>query len=94
MYCVCRVSLFECLWLSLAWPQRWEDPVATPEGVVFDIVNIVPYIQKHKTNPVTGLPIKLSQLIKLSFYQNADGEYHCPVLNKVRGAAAGAVGGP
>lgn len=57
--------------------------MATPEGVVFDIVNIVPYIQKHKTNPVSGQPIKLSQLVKLNFFQNADGEYHCPVLNKV-----------
>lgn len=25
-----------------------QDPVCTPDGVVFDIVNIVPYLRKHK----------------------------------------------
>ncbi|CAI5508430.1 unnamed protein product, partial [Closterium sp. Naga37s-1] len=61
----------------------FEDPVCSPEGHVYDIVNIVPYIQKFKRNPVTGKPLALKDLIKLHFHKNADGEYHCPVLKKV-----------
>ncbi|CAI5495766.1 unnamed protein product, partial [Closterium sp. Naga37s-1] len=69
---VCRVSF-----------TPFEDPVCSPEGHVYDIVNIVPYIQKFKRNPVTGKPLALKDLIKLHFHKNADGEYHCPVLKKV-----------
>ncbi|KAL3699993.1 hypothetical protein R1sor_018015 [Riccia sorocarpa] len=61
----------------------FEDPVCTPEGHVFDILSIVPYVTKYGKNPVTGLPLALKDLIKLQFHKNSDGEYHCPVLNKV-----------
>ncbi|CAI5986434.1 unnamed protein product [Closterium sp. NIES-64] len=53
----------------------FEDPVCSPEGHVYDIVNIVPYIQKFKRNPVTGKPLALKDLIKLHFHKNADGSY-------------------
>ena len=35
--------------------------------------NIVPYIQKFGRNPVTGKPLALKDLIKLTFHKNADG---------------------
>nr|CAD1837812.1 unnamed protein product [Ananas comosus var. bracteatus] len=50
---------------------------------VFDVMNIIPYIKKFGKNPVTGAPLKEEDLIPLTFHKNADGEYHCPVLNKV-----------
>lgn len=32
----------------------FEDPVCTDDGTVYDILNIVPYIQKHHRHPVSG----------------------------------------
>lgn len=61
----------------------FEDPVCTAEGHVFDILNIVPYIQKFGKNPVTGASLGIKDLIKLQFYKNSEGEFHCPVLHKV-----------
>eukprot|EP00250_Pteridium_aquilinum_P017048 c23429_g1_i1 orf=84-1328(+) len=61
----------------------FEDPVCTADGHVFDILNIVPYIQKFGKNPVTGTPLAVKDLIKLHFYKNSEGEYQCPVLHKV-----------
>ncbi|CAI9111273.1 OLC1v1011457C1 [Oldenlandia corymbosa var. corymbosa] len=46
-------------------------------------MNIIPYIRKYGKSPVTGAPLKLEDLIPLKFHKNAEGEYHCPVLNKV-----------
>ena len=50
---------------------------------MYDITNIVPYIQKLHRHPTTGEPLELKDVIKLTFHKNVDGEYHCPVLNKV-----------
>ncbi|XP_073014341.1 peptidyl-prolyl cis-trans isomerase CYP65 [Typha latifolia] len=61
----------------------FEDAVCTVDGCVFDVMNIFPYIRKFGKHPVTGAPLKQEDLIPLTFHKNADGEYHCPVLNKV-----------
>ncbi|KAJ0040123.1 hypothetical protein Pint_27885 [Pistacia integerrima] len=61
----------------------FEDPVCTADGTLFDIMTITPYIRKYGKHPVTGSPLKLSDLIPVTFHKNAEGEYHCPVLNKV-----------
>ncbi|KAK9670260.1 hypothetical protein RND81_13G189800 [Saponaria officinalis] len=58
-------------------------PVCTVDGCVFDTMHIIPYIRKYGKNPVTGAPLKLPDLIPLSFHKNSEGEFHCPVLNKV-----------
>lgn len=60
---------------------------------VFDLVNIVPYVRKFKTSestagradpdPVTGKPLETSQLLKLNFSKNAEGNYHDPITFKV-----------
>ena len=63
--------------------QPFEDPVCAPNGTIMDIINAVPYITKHKRHPVTGEPLELKDLTRLHFHKNADGEYACPVLNKV-----------
>jgi hypothetical protein len=41
----------------------------TARADVFELMNIVPYIRKYKTNPVTGEPLDTSQLIKLNFFK-------------------------
>ncbi|KAL6013061.1 hypothetical protein ACLOJK_003551 [Asimina triloba] len=50
----------------------FEDPVCTIDGSVFDIMNIVPYIKKHGKHPVTGAPLKVEDLVPLTFHKNAD----------------------
>jgi Zinc-finger of nitric oxide synthase-interacting protein len=71
---------FNCCSLSFT---PFEDPVCTEDGSVFDISNIVPYINKQHTHPVTGEPLDLEQLIPLTFHKNGEGEYECPVMKKV-----------
>ncbi|EOA13112.1 hypothetical protein CARUB_v10026122mg [Capsella rubella] len=61
----------------------FEDPVCTSDGSVFEITTIVPYIRKFGKHPVTGASLKGEDLIPLIFHKNSEGEYHCPVLNKV-----------
>lgn len=61
----------------------FEDPVCTVDGSVFELMSITPYIRKYGKHPVTGTPLKLEDLIPLTFHKNAEGEYQCPVLNKV-----------
>ena len=64
--------------------QPFEDPVCCgSDGTVMDIVNAVPYVQKHRKHPVTGQPLELRDLIKLHFTKNSDEEFVCPVLGKV-----------
>lgn len=50
---------------------------------MFDLVNILPWLKKHGTNPVDGAPLKSSDLIKLNFAKNDEGEYVDPVTYKV-----------
>ncbi|KAI8637453.1 peptidyl-prolyl cis-trans isomerase-like 2 [Parasitella parasitica] len=71
---------FYCCSLSL---QPFEHPVCTADGVIFDLVHIIPYIKKYGTNPVTGERLQTKDLIKLNFHKNEKDEYHCPVTFKV-----------
>jgi len=70
---------FYCCHLSF---QPFEDPVCTPDGTIYDIVNIVPWLKKYKNDPITGKPLAAKDLIKLNFYKNAEGKFHCPITYK------------
>ena len=61
----------------------YETPCCTPEGVVFELTNLVPYLQKHKKNPITGSAMTSRDIIRLTMSKNADGEWQCPVTFKV-----------
>ncbi len=63
--------------------QPFAHPVCTADGTIFDLTNILPWLKKHGTNPVTGLPMKSSELIKLKFAKNDEGEMVDPVTFKV-----------
>jgi peptidyl-prolyl cis-trans isomerase-like 2 len=63
--------------------QPFETPVCTAEGMVFDHENIIRWLMKHDTNPVTGKPLKQSDLIKLNFSKNESNEWIDPVTYKV-----------
>ncbi|PWW79459.1 hypothetical protein C7212DRAFT_350339 [Tuber magnatum] len=71
-YNFCAVSL-----------QPFTHPVCTPDGTIFDLTNIIPWLKKHGTNPVTGAPLSLKDLLKLHMAKNEDGEYCDPVTFKV-----------
>jgi len=60
----------------------FETPVCTPEGVLFDIVNLMTYIKEHKTNPVSGESMTTKDIIRLKMVKNEDGQWHCPVTCK------------
>jgi peptidyl-prolyl cis-trans isomerase-like protein 2 len=70
---------FNCCAVSFV---PFEDPVCAPDGTVMDIMHAVPYVQKHGKHPVTGEPLELKDLTKLTFHKNQEGAYECPVLNK------------
>mmetsp|Transcript_19891 Transcript_19891/g.22135 ORF Transcript_19891/g.22135 Transcript_19891/m.22135 type:complete len:504 (-) Transcript_19891:86-1597(-) len=63
--------------------QPWQDPVCNPDGIIFDIVAIVPWLQKYKKDPTSGKKMKMGDLVKLHFSTNAQGENHCPMTFKV-----------
>lgn len=69
-----------CCSLSL---QPFETPMCTRDGAIFDLLSIIPWLKKYKTNPLTGKKMEANSLVKLNFHKNADGKYHCPVLFKV-----------
>ena len=71
---------FNCCALSLT---PFTNPVCTRAGTVFDLLHIVPYLQKHKKNPVTGEELAVKDLVKLTFHTNPQGEYHCPITYRV-----------
>ncbi|KAJ8312272.1 hypothetical protein KUTeg_009645 [Tegillarca granosa] len=71
---------FHCCSLSL---QPFENPLCTKEGVVFDLMNIVPFLKKYGISPVNGEKMSAKDLIKLTFHKNSEGKYHCPVTFKV-----------
>eukprot|EP00854_Cymbomonas_tetramitiformis_P001306 gene1306-1893_t len=84
----CCALTFVCVFFfnftSLVFVRNpFEDPVATDDGMVFEITHIIPYLQKFKTHPVTGNPLKISDLTKLNFTKNAESSFCCPVLGKV-----------
>ena len=74
-----RPLAFDSCALSL---QPFETPVCTPEGVLFDILNLFPYVQKHKKSPITGEAMTAKEIVRLNMAKNNEGKWHCPVTFK------------
>ena len=74
-----RTLPFDCCAISF---RPFETPLATADGSVFELLNIVPYLKKFRRHPVSGKPLAASDLIKLHFHKNQEGQYACPVLYK------------
>ena len=60
--------------LSLA---PFQNPCMLPNntGVIFDYENIVPFLKKHKSDPVTGDPMTEGDIIRMHMDKNSDGEW-------------------
>ncbi|KAF2236208.1 hypothetical protein EV356DRAFT_482318 [Viridothelium virens] len=63
--------------------QPFKQPVCTINGTIFDYENILSWLKDKGTNPVDGQSLKTSDLIKLNFAKNDDGEVVDPVTYKV-----------
>lgn len=71
---------FDCCALSQA---RFTDPVLAPDGTVYELTQIVPFLRRHKRNPSTGDPLTGKELVPLHYHANGDGQLACPVTGKV-----------
>ena len=58
------------------------NPSAQQRGQSSTTRNILEWLKKHGTNPIDGKPLKSSELIKVNFAKNEDGEYVDPVTYK------------
>lgn len=65
--------------LSLA---PFENPMMAPDGAVFDLLNIVPFLKKYGVHPLTGEKLAAKDLVRLTFHKNAEGDYFCPITFK------------
>ncbi|KAL9104866.1 MAG: hypothetical protein Q9163_000252 [Psora crenata] len=63
--------------------QPFTTPVCTADGTIFDIDSILPWLHQHGTDPVSGKPLNVKELIKLHFVKNEQQEYVDPVTFKV-----------
>jgi peptidyl-prolyl cis-trans isomerase-like protein 2 len=63
--------------------QPYSHPVCTSNGTVFELTNIIPWLKKHGTNPVTGEKLSYNELLKLEMHKNESGEFCDPVTFKV-----------
>ena len=76
-------------------PSNGDVAVVAPDGAVFNLEAVVPYIRKHHAHPVTGVPMALGDVTRIRFSTNPAGEICCPVLGKVYvgyGVGGGGVG--
>ncbi|KEI37168.1 uncharacterized protein L969DRAFT_90240 [Mixia osmundae IAM 14324] len=71
---------YDCCALSL---KPFDIPMATLNGTIYDLTNIIPYLRKHGTDPATGEKLAPGDLIKLNFFKNTQGEYFDPVTYKI-----------
>jgi peptidyl-prolyl cis-trans isomerase-like protein 2 len=71
---------FSCCALTLT---PFENPVCNKEGIVFENSAILPFLMKHKMDPVTGnQPATSRDLITLNMDKDEEGRWQCPVLTK------------
>ena len=60
----------------------FEQPVCNAAGIVFENSAILPFLMKHKIDPVSGKPMTSRDLITLHMDKDEEGRWQCPVLTK------------
>ena len=71
----CRALPFDHCALTLA-PFTTPVLLGSTSGVIFDFENIVPYLQLHKSDPVSGAAMSSKDIIRLNMEKNSEGEWH------------------
>lgn len=82
---------FYCCGLTLL---PFKTPVVVNDdgtGIIFDKEAILKWLQEYSQNPVTGKPLKRSDLVDLSFHRNSQNEFHCPITYKIFNEHSGIV---
>ena len=51
-------------------------------AIIFDLLALVPLVQKTKTNPITKKPFEATDLKKVNFSFDDNNQIHCPVTLK------------
>lgn len=51
-------------------------------AVLFDNAALMEFVLKNQRDPVTGRPLKSSQIIRLHMDQDGEGRWQCPILTK------------
>ncbi|KAJ9475316.1 Peptidyl-prolyl cis-trans isomerase B [Pseudozyma hubeiensis] len=71
---------YDCCAISF---QPWSNPVCSPDcGIAFELTNLVPFLRKFRTHPITGKPFELDDVVRLNFHKNENGRHHDPVSLK------------
>lgn len=74
---------FDCCALTLTPFTNPVMRVCDANGVIFDNSAILPYVMKHKADPVTGKHMTSKDLVSLQMDKDEEtGKWQCPVLNK------------
>ncbi|SNX87654.1 related to Peptidyl-prolyl cis-trans isomerase [Melanopsichium pennsylvanicum] len=75
---------FDCCAISF---QAWSNPVCSADcGIAFELTNLIPYLRKYGTHPVTGQRFELENVVKLKFHKNEKANYFDPISMKEFGA--------
>jgi hypothetical protein len=70
---------FDCCALTLT---PYQTPVCTPQGIIFENSALLPFLLKHKADPVTGQKMTTRDIISLQMDKDQEGRWQCPVLTK------------
>ena len=70
---------FECCALSLL---PFESPCCARDGVLFDALQLLPFVKERGKSPVTGASLRVKDVLRLHMAKNGDGHWHCPVTCK------------
>ena len=80
---------FDCCALGLTPVQH---PVVTADGNLYDLLNILPYLKKHGTDPVTNKPLSAKQLFKVTMHKNPRGTLPSLALRRVSAGLCSLIG--
>lgn len=70
---------FDCCALTLT---PYQTPVCTSLGIIFENSALLPFLMKHKVDPVTGKAMSTRDVISLHMDKDEEGRWQCPVLTK------------
>jgi len=70
---------FHCCALTL---NPFNNPVCSPNGIIYELTAILPHLLKYKSDPSTGEPMSSRDLVHLQMQKDESGNWTCPVLNK------------
>jgi len=65
-------------------PNSEVEGICSNSGSVYALIKLLPYLQKYKSDPVTGKKATLkADYFTIHLYRNNEREYHCPATFKV-----------